>query len=118
MVASDAAPDSAELGSPDLGLGPVDEANALAKVEPGVLLVLDVLDLDERGVLMLVAKPPLETHHHALHVQPVHEKEATSKQIAERKMDNTPCVDFRLATRGGNTQVYNTDGASARGRKK
>jgi hypothetical protein len=72
VSAGDAAPDGAELGTPHLVLGLVDEAHALAEVKINITLLLDVLDLEERGVLVLVAKTPLETHHHALCVQPVH----------------------------------------------
>jgi len=71
VSASDAPPDGAELGSPDFVLRFIDEAHALAQVEVSVLLLLDVFDLQYRGVLVLVAKPPLEPHHHALDVQPV-----------------------------------------------
>jgi len=83
-MADDATPDSAELASPDLVLGPVHEAHTLAKVELSGRLVPDVLDLEKRGVLMLVAKPPLETHHDALHVQPVHDKSMHAMHQAER----------------------------------
>ena len=75
MVASDTAPDCAELGSPYFVCSPVNEAHTLAKVELSVLLVLDVLNLEKRGVLMLVAKPSLETHHHALDIQPVQKQD-------------------------------------------
>ena len=70
MGAGDTAPDGAELGSPDLFLRLVDKAHTLAKVVGSVLLGNHLVDLEERSVLMLVAKPPLETHHHALNVQP------------------------------------------------
>ena len=75
MVANDTAPDCAELGSPYFVCSPVNEAHTLAKVELSVLLVLDVLNLEKRGVLMLVAKPSLETHHHALDIQPVQKQD-------------------------------------------
>ena len=72
MGTDDTAPDGTELGSPNLSLRLVDEAHTLAHVERGGLLVLDILDLEERSVLVLVAKTPLETHHHALYIQPGH----------------------------------------------
>lgn len=53
--AGDAPPDDAHLGAVDLALGAVDERNALAEVELGVLLRSDTLDLDERGVRAGVA---------------------------------------------------------------
>ena len=56
MGAGDAAPDGAELGSPDLFLRLVDKAHTLAKVVGRVLLGNHLVDLEERGVLMLVAK--------------------------------------------------------------
>lgn len=68
-MAGDATPDRTELRPHLLGLRAVDKAHALAEVELGGLLRLDVLDLKERGVLVLVTKPPLKSHHHTLDVQ-------------------------------------------------
>jgi hypothetical protein len=77
--AGDTAPDGAELSSPDLFLRLVDKAHTLAQVVGSVLLGNHLVDLEERGVLMLVAKPPLETHHHALNVQPTEGKTETQE---------------------------------------
>ena len=70
MGTSDAAPDRAELRTPDFLLCLVDEAHTLAQIKVGGLLVLHALDLQDGGVLVLVAQSPLETHHHTLDVQP------------------------------------------------
>ena len=70
MGTGNTAPDGAELRSPDFFLRLVDKAYTLSKVKCNAFLRLDVLDLEERSVLVLIAKTPLEPHHHALHVQP------------------------------------------------
>lgn len=68
--AGHAPPDGPELGTPDLLLSLVDVAEALAKVEVGGRLVRHVLDLDERGVLVLVAEAALVAKDGTLDVQP------------------------------------------------
>ena len=70
MGTGDAAPDRAELGAADLLLRLVDEAHTLAQVELHSILVVHILDLEDRRVLVLVPQAPLETHHDALSVQP------------------------------------------------
>ena len=102
-MADNASPDGAELASPDLVLGPVHEAHTLAKVELSGRLVPDVLDLEKRGMLMLVAKPPLETQHDALHVQPVVTNQCTQcTRQTERQQHG--------AGRGGRrTHTYHAD---------
>ena len=62
-------------GAPELGavlarrLRLVDVGDALAEVEVGRGLVIDALELDEGGVLILVAEPALEAEHDALDVK-------------------------------------------------
>lgn len=66
---SDLAPDDADLGSSLLGLGAVDVGDTLAEVELGVLLVLDTLNLDERGVRVRVVLASLVALDPALRVE-------------------------------------------------
>lgn len=54
VSAGDASPDGAELGAVLLRLCLVDEANTLAQVEGGGLGVLDTLQLQDVGVVVLV----------------------------------------------------------------
>lgn len=43
----DLAPDHANVGAPDLTLGPVDKGDLLAQVEAGSLRVINALDLNQ-----------------------------------------------------------------------
>lgn len=55
MRPGDLAPDDSDLRSSNFSLAPVNICDALAKVESRSLLVIDTLDLDERGVGVGVA---------------------------------------------------------------
>merc|ERR1719487_2048280 len=66
---ADLAPDDAELGVVDLTLRLVDVSDALAKVKVGVGALVDVLNLDERGVFVLVDLAALVAQDPALAVQ-------------------------------------------------
>merc|ERR1719240_697709 len=63
------APDHPELGAVNLLLGLVDVANPLAKVEVDVRPLHHILNLDERGVLVLADLAPLVAEDAALAVQ-------------------------------------------------
>ena len=58
MRPADLAPDNAEFATVDFLLGLVDVSDALAQVEIGVTPLVDILNLDERLVLVLVDLAP------------------------------------------------------------
>jgi len=66
----DAAPDGPELGPLDLLGGLVDVAHTLPQVEVDVLLVLEPLDRDQRGVLILIAHAAHEPQDRPLDIKP------------------------------------------------
>ena len=71
MCPQNLTPDAAELrriGSSGV-LRLVDKGNAFAQVELGGRLVLDALNLDERGVLILVAKATFVSHDNSADIQ-------------------------------------------------
>lgn len=69
--AGDTTPDNTDLAAVDLTLGAIDVSDALAQVELSILRSLNTLDLNERGVLVLVALGTLVAQNTALAVQAV-----------------------------------------------
>eukprot|EP01085_Mycamoeba_gemmipara_P004782 Mycagemm_TRINITY_DN7912_c1_g1::TRINITY_DN7912_c1_g1_i1::g.4782::m.4782 type:complete len:142 gc:universal TRINITY_DN7912_c1_g1_i1:24-449(+) len=67
---SNATPDGADLRAVEDLLGAVQENNTLAKIEIALLAGVHALDLNQRGVLVLVALAALVPHEDTLAVQP------------------------------------------------
>jgi hypothetical protein len=71
MSTGDTAPDNTDLAAVNLTLGTVDVSDALAEVELSISRSLDTLNLDERGVLVLVALGTLVAQNTALAVKTI-----------------------------------------------
>lgn len=76
MRARDLAPDAPDAGAVALGLGLVDVGDPLAAVPRHVLLGAHALDLQQRGVLVLVRLGPLVAQDRAPHVHPAQNQNA------------------------------------------
>ena len=68
-MASDLTPDASELRSALLGLGLVHVCDSLSKIERGILLGENSLNLDERVIGMLVSHSPLVSEDYTLGIQ-------------------------------------------------
>ena len=69
VMTSDLTPDASELRSALLGLGLVHVCDSLSKIERGILLGENSLNLDERVIGMLVSHSPLVSEDYTLGIQ-------------------------------------------------
>ena len=89
----DLAPDAlvVEAGFGVLGL--VDELNTLAVVPSGTSAVLDTLDVEEGGIVLLAALSPLESHEDGLGVKSA--RNQVNQQIGSTYLTGSRvCLDF------------------------
>ena len=93
VVCNNLAPDAlvVEAGFGVLGL--VDELNTLAVVPSGTSAVLDTLDVEEGGIVLLAALSPLESHEDGLGVKST--RNQVNQQIGSTYLTGSRvCLDF------------------------